>query len=130
MEDSSMRKRTVLSWLMAIGMGTALYVAPSAMASGAPTGAIFTTTADGSEVNANLYAAKTDVYLDGGPPPGAPQTAAGLDDGIYVFMVTDPSGKKLLSQDAAQCRQFVVSNGIITSYVIVPGCTAHATGVD
>src|SRR5438477_8955998 len=92
----------------------------------APSGAIFTTLADGSEVNYNIYAAKTDVYLDGGPGPGAPQTAAGLDDGTYVFQVTDPSGKTLLSTDKAINRQFTVANGIITG-VVPPG---HVTGVD
>jgi hypothetical protein len=66
----------------------------------APSGAIFTTKADGSEVNYNIYDAKEDVYLDGGPGPGAPQHAAGLDDGVYVFQVTDPSGKVLLSTQA------------------------------
>jgi hypothetical protein len=94
----------------------------------APSGAIFTTVADGSEVNANLYPSKDAVYLDGGPGPGAPQTAAGLDDGRYVFQVTDPSGKKLLSTDAARCRQFDVANGIITN-VVATGCQ-HKTGID
>ena len=36
-----------------------------------------------------------------GPGQGAPQTAAGLDDGTYVFQITDPSGKVLLSTDPA-----------------------------
>jgi hypothetical protein len=94
----------------------------------APSGAIFTTVADGSEVNANLYPTKESVYLDGGPGPGAPQTAAGLDDGRYVFQVTDPSGRKLLSTDAARCRQFDVANGIITN-VVATGCQ-HVTGFD
>ena len=94
-----------------------------------PGGAIFTTVADGSEVNFNIYPSKDAVYLDGGPGPGAPQEAAGLDDGTYVFQVTDPSGKKLLSTDAAKCRQFTVSGGIITGYVAVAGCH-HNTGVD
>ena len=94
----------------------------------APSGAIFTTVADGSEVNANIYPSKEAVYLDGGPGPGAPQTAAGLDDGRYVFQVTDPSGKRLLSTDAARCRQFDVANGIITN-VVATGCQ-HNTGVD
>jgi hypothetical protein len=94
----------------------------------APSGAIFTTVADGSEVNYNIYPNKEAVYLDGGPGPGAPQTAAGLDDGTYVFQVTDPSGKKLLSTDAARCRQFVVTDGIITS-VVATGCE-HTTGLD
>ncbi|HJZ74586.1 MAG TPA: hypothetical protein VKE51_22775 [Vicinamibacterales bacterium] len=94
----------------------------------APSGAIFTTVADGSEVNANIYPSKDAVYLDGGPGPGAPQTAAGLDDGRYIFQVTDPSGKKLLSTDAARCRQFDVANGIITN-VVATGCQ-HKTGFD
>jgi hypothetical protein len=97
----------------------------------APTGAIFTTVVDGSEVNFNIYPAKEAVYLDGGPGPGAPQDAAGLDDGVYVFMVTDPSGKKLLSTDNAECRQFTVSGGIIVDVQpsIDAGC-AHNTGND
>src|SRR5258706_142241 len=94
----------------------------------APSGALFTTVADGSEVNANIYASKDLVYLDGGPGPGAPQGAAGLDDDTYVFQVTEPNGRTLLSQDAAKCRQFTVSGGIITA-VVVTGCQ-HVTGVD
>ncbi len=94
----------------------------------APSGAIFTTLADGSEVNFNHYAAKTDVYLDGGPGPGAPQDAAGLDDGTYVFQVTNPSGRVLLSTDLALCRQFTVSGGVITG-VVATGCE-HVTGLD
>lgn len=95
-------------------------------------GAIFTTVANGSEVNFNIYGAKTDVYLDGGPGPGAPQTAAGLPDGVYVFMVTDPSGKTLLSQDIAACRRFQVSGGIIVALIITsPICSVpHVTGND
>jgi len=94
----------------------------------APSGALFTTVADGSEVNANIYASKDLVYLDGGPGPGAPQGAAGLNDDTYVFQVTEPSGKTLLSQDPARCRQFVVSGGIITA-VVATGCQ-HVTGTD
>ncbi|MGH2371064.1 MAG: hypothetical protein ACRDI2_23045, partial [Chloroflexota bacterium] len=94
----------------------------------APSGAIFTTLSDGSEVNLNHFPSKEAVYLDGGPGPGAPQTAAGLDDGTYVFQVTDPSGKTLLSTDAAKCRQFTVSDGVITA-VVVTGCE-HVTGND
>jgi hypothetical protein len=92
------------------------------------TGAIFTTLADGSEVNFNNYPSKDAVYLDGGPGPGAPQGAAGLDDGTYVFQVTSPSGRTLLSTDPARCRQFTVADGIITA-VVVTGCE-HATGDD
>jgi hypothetical protein len=94
----------------------------------APSGAIFTTVVDGTEVNFNHYAAKEDVYLDGGPGPGAPQHAAGLDDGTYVFQVTDPSGKVLLSTDPARCRMFTVADSIITG--VVPSGCQHATGLD
>lgn len=91
-------------------------------------GAIFTTLSDGSEVNANIYSSKPEVYLDGGPGPGAPATAAGLPDGTYVFQVTDPSGKTLLSTDPAACRQFMVSGGLITGVVAAGGCE-HLTGL-
>jgi hypothetical protein len=94
-----------------------------------PSGAIFTTVFNGSEVNFNIYAAKEDVYLDGGPGPGAPKTAAGLDDGTYVFQVTEPNGRTLLSTDAARCRQFTVSGGVITAVVPAGGCE-HVTGFD
>lgn len=92
-------------------------------------GAIFTTGPDGEEVNYNIYEQKSDVYLDGGPGPGAPQQAAGLSDGTYVFMVTDPSGKTLLSTDPVGCRQFTVSGGIITEVVTYQGCQ-HNTRTD
>jgi hypothetical protein len=96
----------------------------------APSGAIFTTVADGSEVNFNIYPSKEAVYLDGGPGPGAPQTAAALDDGFYYFQVTDPPGKTLLSTDSIECRRFQVTNGINT-YAPGPGCTSpHVTGTD
>jgi small basic protein len=86
-------------------------------------GAIFTTLHDGSEVNFNIYAAKEDVYLNGGPGIHAPSGAAGLvPDGTYVFQVTDPSGKTLLSQDPAGCRQVTVVGGIFTGVVPFGGC--------
>ena len=114
------------------GVGCAALVAGAlavSLRASAPSGAIFTTVADGSEVNYNIYQAKEDVYLDGGPGPGAPQGAAGLDDGVYVFQVTDPSGKTLLSTDPAGCRQFTVSGGIIVS-VAPSGACHHVTGND
>ncbi len=95
----------------------------------APSGAIFTTVVDGSEVNYNIYPSKDAVYLDGGPGPGAPQGAAGLDDDTYVFQVTDPSGRTLLSTDLAKCRQFVVKAGVIAGVVPSGGCQ-HVTGSD
>lgn len=77
-------------------------------------GALYTTLSDGSEVNFNIYADKSDVYINGGPGKGAGTNARGLvPDGTYVFMVTDPSGKEILSTDPAACRQVEVSGGIV-----------------
>lgn len=91
--------------------------APTLVSAGGISGAIFTTDFTGTEVNGNIYATKDQVYLNGGPGVNAPATAAGLPDGSYVFQVTDPSGKTLLSSDAAGCRQFTVAGGLITSIV-------------
>src|SRR5229473_4618674 len=93
-------------------------------------GAIFTTDITGGVVNQNSYATKcgaTGVYLDGGPGPSAPATAAGLPDGDYYFQVTDPSGKTLLSTDAVKFRQFHVSGGVISG---LSGAGNHGTGFD
>jgi cysteine-rich repeat protein len=92
-------------------------------------GGIFTTTIDGARVNANLYAAKGDVYLDGGPGNGAPSKAAALPEGDYYFQVTDPSGKKLLSSDDVECRRFHISADGVIDAVVSSGC-GHATGID
>ena len=124
------RKQAATATLAAATLALLLVLIPSSVWGGsAPSGAIFTTLPDGSEVNFNIYSSKDLVYLDGGPGPGAPATAAGLDDGTYVFQVTDPPGKTLLSTDAAGCREFTVSGGIITAVVPAGGCQ-HATGLD
>jgi hypothetical protein len=81
-------------------------------------GAIFTTTPDGSVVNANVqYTDKREVYLDGGPPPNAPQKAAGLPDDLYVFQITNPSGAVLLSMDPTKCRVVEVKDDVIIKLV-------------
>src|SRR5262245_39644065 len=84
---------------------------------------MFTATCNGTVVNGNIYAAKCDVYLDGGPGPNAPKDAAGLPDGDYYFQVTDPSGKTLLSTDIVANRRVTVSGGIFVS-------STHPTGLD
>jgi len=122
-------KPVLKSSACAVALGIVLLFGLSAPAQAQLSGAIFTTVANGSEVNFNIYPSKDAVYLDGGPPPGAPQTAAGLPDGTYVFQVTDPSGKTLLSTDIANCRRFTVANGIITGVVAAGGCE-HLTGID
>jgi hypothetical protein len=118
---------TVLALVVAVA-ALVVFHAPAAHAAGV-SGALFTTTADGTEVNANQYASKEDVYLDGGPGINAPAGAAGLPDGTYVFQVTDPSGKVLLSTDPAGCRQVTVSGGVFTGVVAFgsPDCS-HLTG--
>lgn len=87
----------------------------------APSGAIFTTKADGVPVNANIYSNKHNVHLNGGPPLSAPPGAAGLDDGDYYFQVTDPSGAVLLSSDPLQCRRIRVADGVIKGSVNLDG---------
>jgi hypothetical protein len=118
-------KRSVAA-LCAAALVSVLFATTGTSSANPISGAIFTTVANGSEVNFNIYAAKTDVYLNGGPGLGAPLGAAGLPDGTYVFQVTDPSGKTLLSTDAAACRQVTVVGGVFSSVSPSGGC-AHLT---
>jgi hypothetical protein len=65
---------------------------PNAGAGLAFSGAIFTTNSPCNGTNVNIFAAKVDVYVDGGPVhPGA----AGLPDGDYYIQVTEPNGALL-----------------------------------
>jgi len=121
--------RCTVSLVLLVGAFTPVVLSARPAGAHAPSGAIFTTVADGSEVNFNHFDAKEDVYLDGGPGVGAPQDAAGLDDGTYVFQVTNPNGRVLLSTDPAGCRQFNVAGGVITGVVPFGGCE-HVTGLD
>ena len=104
--------------LVVFGVMSSKYSTSPVSAAPPLSGAIFTTDITGARVNQNLYSAKcgpSGVYLDGGPGPNAPQTAAGLPDGTYYFQVTDPSGKTLLSTDPVADRQVTVSGGLFTS---------------
>jgi choice-of-anchor A domain-containing protein len=150
---TKMMFRTWSSSYRMIGLGTVLMAATVAVAAPPLSGAIFTTTATGDVVNENVhYGAKEEVYLDGGPGPNAPSTAAGLPEGDYYFQVTDPSGKDLLSSDHISCRSFHVNEyGVINEYYttgsnytkvetkskgkttyswVASACTGHATGID
>lgn len=97
-----------------------------AVASAAVHGAIYTTTADGTEVNQNIYGDSGDVYLNGGPNN---DNARGLPPGTYYFQVTDPSGKVLLSLDEASCRQLTVNTNGRVDGSTGPGCR-HDEGFD
>lgn len=102
--------RTLPAALLACGV-LLLVLAGRAGAVPAPglTGAIFTTNAGCGTVNGNIYDAKTDVYLDGGPSnPGS----AGLPDGEYYVKVTAPDGTLLgTSVGTADATPVVVLNG-------------------
>ena len=94
------------------------------VATGAPQfhGAIYTSVADGTTVNANLYDAKSHVYLNGGPQN---LHAAGLPNGTYYFQITNPNGDTLLSTDPVVCRQLTVSNGAVNG---ATGSCPHLNG--
>lgn len=100
----------ILTAFVLLGLSASLHSAPPL------SGAIFTTDAHGNVVNGNIYDAKCDVYLDGGPGPNAPPNAASLPDGDYYFQVTDPSGQTLLSTDSIGNREFTVEDGLIKSH--------------
>ena len=103
---------------LVLAMGVAISVAVSGQAASPLSGAIFTTVPDGTFVNQNVkYNDKRDVYLDGGPPPNAPASAASLPDDDYVFQVTGPSGMFLLSEDPARCRVVEALGGVIVRRV-------------
>ena len=85
-------------------------------------GSIFTTFADGTRVNGNIYPSKAAVYLNGGPQN---ENSAGLPDGTYYFQVTDPAAKVLLSTDDISCRQVLVVGGIFAG---ATGPCPHANG--
>lgn len=125
-----------------LGLGATL-MAVQALPAPPLSGAIFTTVVDGSVVNGNVfYEVKEDVYLDGGPGPHAPASAAGLPAGDYYYQVTDPSAAYLLSSDHISCRRIHVNGaGVVdtvypgTNYAKVQGKWAavpcqHRQGVD
>jgi hypothetical protein len=88
---------------------------------GGGSGAIFTTVPDGTIVNENVhYEGRHYVYLDGGPKQNAPAHAAGLDEGFYVFQITDPPGKLLLSRDPARCRIVHVNAAGVIDQLMAP----------
>ena len=82
-------KRAVCAW--GVGLLCALALG-NAVAGDNVNGAIYTTIADGTKVNGNIYDAKKFVYLNGGPQN--PSNPGLVPDGPYYFQVTDPSGHK------------------------------------
>lgn len=114
-----------------IRKGAVLALALPFAAQAAISGAIYTSVGNGATVNMNLYTAKEDVFLNGGPQNA---NAAGLPVGTYYFQVTNPSGSVLLSTDPAVCRQLVVApspvsgKGVISGAAPASGACAHVNG--
>src|SRR5260221_10332799 len=74
---------SVFALLLAFTSGVLLNPTVGVKAAMAPlSGAIYTSIGDGTAVNHNIYNAKSDVYLNGGPQN---QNGPGLPDGIYYF---------------------------------------------
>lgn len=114
-----LRKLTVTSLTLLFVTSLFIYVNT---VSARLTGAVYSTTKDGTAVNKNIFGSIQDVYLSGGPQN---LNASGLPDGTYYFQVTDPSGKTLLSTDNAVCRQLNVTGGRVSG---AAGSCAHANG--
>jgi uncharacterized repeat protein (TIGR01451 family) len=115
-----------LGWIaVASLLGLALLAPGAGSVAAANQGAIWTSLSDGAMVNANIYDAKADVYLNGGPQNCG--NSGGLPDGDYYFQVSDPSGHGLLSSDAIRFRQVEVEGGVLHG---VSGDGNHAEGTD
>jgi hypothetical protein len=113
------RKITVTS--LTLLLVTTTFICVNTVSAGL-SGAIYSTTKDGTAVNQNIFGSNQDVYVSGGPQNAK---ASGLPNGAYYFQVTDPSGKTLLSTDNAVCRQLNVTAGRISG---AAGPCAHANG--
>jgi hypothetical protein len=110
MEVKEMRNKLNLVLVAALAFFSLLAV--SQLASGADplTGAVWTTD-DLGAVDKNIYYAKEDVYLNGGPH----HAGSGLPDGLYYIQVTNPSGSEVLGRswnnDESRIRQVRVLDG-------------------
>ena len=130
-------KRTAQK-LIVVGIIVGLLLVLALPAAASLTGAVWTTTATGAKVNANLYDQKCPPsppcvtpplvpFLSGGPNFASP--TRWVPDGDYYFQVTDPPGKVLLSTDSVANRMFTVAtDGAGKKYVIYGG--SHITCTD
>ena len=108
-------------WLGVASMLAVALLGPAAgVVNAGLTAAVYTSNADGSTVNENIYPSKDDVYLTGGPCP----QGGDLPDGDYYYEVVQPAGGgSLLSTDNIGLRKFTMSGGFIIS---TTGHTTHA----
>src|SRR6266702_2287468 len=115
-ETSQRLNRLCKQTIAALALPAVIATFGTASAFANVSGAIFTTTSDGSIVNKNIYDLCSDVYLNGGPQNGhCDDPSAGLPNGDYYFQVTDPNGDHLLSTDDISNREVTVSGGLIVS---------------
>jgi hypothetical protein len=131
-QRSRARGFRILGWLAVASMLALALLGPSAAGVAALSGAVYTSNADGSVIDANHYDTKGDVYLTGGPCNGGSHLAAG----DYYFEVVQPAGGgALLSTDAVGNRKFTVgADGFISSTsgthaTHAVNCTPAVTGV-
>jgi hypothetical protein len=90
-------------------------------------GAIFTTDAGCTGVDLNIYTAKGDVYLNGGPTHLG---AASLPDGSYYVKVTAPDGTLLgTSVGAGNPTPVVVSGGVFSPCLQLSSALITASGI-
>jgi hypothetical protein len=95
MNNISKRRRETTRFRLTFIVITVLLagaVVASAALFGPIAGAIFTTDVNCNGTDLNIYASKTDVYIDGGP---AHEGSAGLPPGEYYVQVTEPNGDPL-----------------------------------
>jgi SdrD B-like domain len=82
-------------------------------------GAVFTTNFGCTGVDLNIYASKTDVYLQGGPDKGGENPPAGS----YYVQVTDPSGATVLGTSVGGVAAGVLSTD--TPFVVAANGTVN-----
>jgi hypothetical protein len=99
---------------MGLAILGAIFMAPTSAQAQQVSGAIFTTDANCGQVDKNIYALQSEVYLNGGPTHTG---AAGLPDGQYYIKVTDPSGATLLGNSVPLNNTATVANGNFTSCI-------------
>ena len=119
-----------LSWLVVAAMAASALFLPAGTAQAASfNGAIFTEPAPSTSttVNANQYALKSDVYLNGGPnnAPGCHRRRTTMRATPTTSRSPIPSGATLLSTDAIKFRMVEVVNGVIAG---VGGTGNHDEG--
>jgi hypothetical protein len=108
-KDHSRARALVIFCIISIASGSALGQLRRFDTAGGFPGAIFTTDRTCTVVDANIYDAKTDVYLTGGGK------GARLPNGSYYVKVTEPNGKLLGSSGSSASVQ-VVNGKFVSCY--------------